>query len=220
MKFTNGAFKSLILLAMIALSVFACEENVKNPTVKVPNIQTTSVQNQSTETEGVESRSNASELRDQLTALDHSSYMSAFQQLTSIQKYELWLDKFDAVLEHDWNDEQLYAIQSWNAALSPELFEVGFTDDEDQAYREDLLNYFTEEQVQRIFCNLYDLDDDIQFAAVPNGDSDCKCKYNLGCGFTGYCDYDLECDDVYGCGILGGAMCKGLCDDPIYNPVY
>lgn len=159
-----------------------------------------------------------SELRLQLTGgrLNFIEYMDAYSQLTPQQQASLWQEKLTAALQqYEWSSEQASEIIKFRDLAKEEFFSTVLAEETHAAYMAELGQYFSEYAIDRVFCNLFDVEDIINYSR-PNGASpnkNCNCRYSIGCGYGNYCDTG-GCDETRRCGIMGGAKCTGLCDLP------
>jgi hypothetical protein len=146
-----------------------------------------------------------------LTSSTWTHYLEEWQGLSHDQKYTVWLEKLEETAAlPQWTATQRNKILEKRAGLSPSIFEVISTDEDEIAMLEELLPYFEPDQIERIFGHVYPYGHDIVHGPI---NTNCTCRWSIYCGMMNTCDYG-DCDiTISGCGFWGTSSCKGLCDN-------
>jgi hypothetical protein len=146
-----------------------------------------------------------------LTSSTWTHYLEVWQDLSYDQKYAVWLEKLEETAAlPQWTETQRNKILEKREGLSPSIFEVTATDEDEIAMLEELLPYFEPDQIERIFGHVYPYGHDITHGPIA---INCTCKWSIYCGMMNTCDYG-NCDiTIAGCGFYGTSSCKGLCDN-------
>ncbi len=188
---------SILALLCAALCLFAACEKI-NPSTTETHLQSPKVATMGT-------------LRASLTSGNWSDYQTKWVQLSPAQKYEVWMEKLAETKElPQWSSAQKAKIVDIAGSISPATFQKVFTDAEELALYESALSIFSEEQIARIFMDVYPFDHEIDLGPIKVG---CTCRWSIWCGVMNTCDYG-GCDERDGCGFVGNAVCKGLCSTP------
>lgn len=163
---------------------------------------------------------NQSISRENLAKLDYEYQFAVFESLTPENKHRIFKEKVDYILSHKSFNSQETAALNQLKELTPSIIygnggepaevikqwkqdakiNLGWSD---QYIFENVGTWLTAEELQ-IMAGVY---------TSSNAKGSCTCQSDWACLWSGSgCNYKAGCNVTEtGCGILGGAKCKGNC---------
>lgn len=201
---------SFLLLIGIILALVSCNKQTAKPNAKPlqRNAATTS-------------------LRMQITSHSTSEQRVLFASLSAEQKYQVWIDKTEQVIEvGNWNQDQLAYLNSLLTTLNEDMFseELHQNYDNTMSSMQNTGNtIFTYNQLFLIIGTLVDYPSsgDINETYAQNApkggsstepDIECSCcSYDPWCGRGAACAAKCEFSTTWGCGGWLRHDCDGAC---------
>lgn len=167
---------------------------------------------------------NTSKINQVLNVHDYESQKLMYISLTSEEKFNLWNNKLDVLLQNDFlNMEQKNLLKDLKKELFVDFFDSSENNDKAEIFKNIYIKDFLH-KASKIFTadyihnNFYTISNNSQ-NKVYYGVSGCTC--NIGATFT--CTYHIECKSLKtcresssGCGFLMAFECNGNCD--VLNP--
>jgi hypothetical protein len=209
--------KLLIIFAVSILGMVACNERVE-------------VVNDNANLDGIKSSSYYT--RADLQHLDLTNIRTIFNTVSPQNRYDLFTDKLNFILNLTLTSSQEYLINDILSHLSVDVFNwnssdyINFTEIYLPSIVSDLENNFTNQEGLNAFYHLYDvpfLDYEPQFIysdVPPPSDCDCNKTSLFGaCQMTAWSCETLTCVSITkGCGFGGFFNCNGRCSDGLIFP--
>lgn len=167
---------------------------------------------------------NESKISQVLNEKDYESQKLMYNNLSSDEKYKLWNDKIEKIInKNNLNEEQKTLLQELKKNMFVGIFDETENNDKAEIFKNIYVKDFLK-KASKIFnrefirANFYYISK-ISSERRYSGESSCSC--NIGATFT--CTYRIECRSLQtcrsstsGCGFLGAFECNGNCD--VLNP--
>ena len=156
----------------------------------------------------------AHELRMSITRLDPSLQRKVFRAQSAEVKSDIWKDKFENILSHEWSPAQLKMINELKEEMAPQLFVEGsaenlnFAKNFSPRWKERLKVAFGPELAENLFGRLENMG--VAQRAIV-GDPDCACSKNDDWCIGKTCTVGGCNTQNWGCGTIWIYYCTGIC---------